>query len=434
MHAAEEVSPSTTPADLGRLTSREWGLLLVLAAIQFTNIIDFMIVMPLGPQFMRELHLSPAEFSWMVAVYGFSAAITGLLAAWFIDRFDRKLALLVLYAGFTTSTVFCAVAPNFAALLLARTVAGGFGGVAGSTVLAIVGDAFPDIRRGRATGVVMSAFSLASIFGVPIGLWLAELSCWRAPFAYLGGLCAVILLCSAVLLPSMRGHLLNRFEKPSTLGILLDAGHQRAYLLMIALVLGTFTVVPYIASYLVANCGRSESELPLVYLCGGLATLVSLQFVGRLSDRFGKLRLFRIFALVTVIPLLWVTHLPQVSLTVALTATTFFMVASSGRMVPAMALMTACVRPGSRGSFMSINASLQQLSAGLASLLTGAMLVKTADGSLSGFGTVGWLAAASMIASVWLAGRLRPVEGREAVPYWPKAAAPQPIAEELLSA
>jgi predicted MFS family arabinose efflux permease len=432
MHASEDAPTSTGPTDLGRLSGREWGLLLVLAAIQFTNIIDFMIVMPLGPQFMRELHLSPAEFSWMVAAYGFSAAVTGLLAAWFIDHFDRKRALLVLYAGFTISTVLCAAAPNFAALLLARTVAGGFGGVAGSTVLAIVGDAFPDIRRGRATGVVMSAFSLASIFGVPAGLWLAHLSGWRAPFAYLGGLCVVILLCSTVLLPAMRSHMMNRFEKRSALGILFDSDHQRAYVLMIALVLGTFTVVPYIASYLVANCGRDESELPYVYLCGGLATLVSLQFVGRLSDRFGKLPLFRILALVTLVPLLWVTHLPKVSLTVALTATTFFMVASSGRMVPAMALMTACVRPASRGSFMSINASLQQLAAGLASLLTGAILVKADDGSLSGFGTVGLLAASAMLLSIWLAGRLRPVEGREAMPA--RATAPQFAAEERLSA
>lgn len=418
----EEAGANHAPAGRrprsAHLNRWEWLLLLVLAVIQFTNMMDFMIVLPLGPQYMRELGISPRQFGFLVSVYGFSASLAGILAAWSLDRFDRKTAVLFLYAGFTLSTLLCAVAPSYHSLVLARTVAGGFGGVLGAMVLAIVGDAFPDGKRGTAMGVVMSAFSVASIAGVPAGLFLAQHLGWRAPFAVLGVASLVVWLGARAVLPPLRSHLVEgRGRTVNPWMVLTRPTHLRAYVLMLSLVMSTFMVIPYIAAYMVANVGRSEDELPYLYLCGGIATLLTLTPVGRLADRFGKLRIFRSLALLSVLPTLWLTNLPPVPLALALTASTLFMVITAGRMVPVMALITASALRRVRGSFMSINASVQHLAAGLAALTAGSILDKEPDGRLTGFTLIGILSATSMVLSVVLAGRLRPaVESAEDEP------------------
>src|SRR5262245_12104313 len=228
------------PARPGRLSGAEWLLLLVLAAVQFAHIVDFIIIMPLGPQFIRELRISEADFGVLVSAYGFSACLSGLLAARFVDRFDRKRALLVLYAGFTAGTLLCAAASDYWLLLVARAVAGGFGGVAGTTLLSVVGDTFPYERRATAMGVIMAAFSVAMIVGVPLGLYLAHALGWRVPFTALGILSVLVLVVASLVLPPLRGHLAAPAQEESggMVRVLLDSNHLRAYALMAALVLG----------------------------------------------------------------------------------------------------------------------------------------------------------------------------------------------------
>jgi predicted MFS family arabinose efflux permease len=301
-------------------------------------------------------------------------------------------------------------------------------------VLAIVGDAFAEERRGRAMGVVMSAFSCAQIVGLPAGLWLANLLGWRTPFAVLGGLSAAILLLAAWALPPLRGHLAHGRPRPaSTWAVLCHPAHVRAYVLMVALVLSTAMIFPYLVDYLEFNVHRTHAEVPWLYVCGGLASLVALNVVGKLSDRFGKLPVFRVLAVGAVVPTLLVTNLPPVSLAAALAACTLFMVVTAGRMVPAMALITSCVVPQYRGSFLSLNASVQQFALALAALLAGAILGQ-ADGSapLTGFTTVGILGAVIMLVSAVLAGTLRPAdEGPEAAIAVDSADGPTPEAAEL---
>jgi predicted MFS family arabinose efflux permease len=415
------IEESGTPAGQLRMNRAEWLLLLTLAAVQFTHLVDFMIILPLGPQFMRVLKITPQAFGVLVSAYGFSASLSGLLAARFVDRFDRKRTLLLLYAGFTAGTLLCAVAADYWLLLFARTVAGGFGGVVAASVLTIVGDAFPYARRGTAMGVVMSSFSVALIVGVPLGLSLANAFGWWAPFAVLGGLSLAVLLVAWFVLPPLRGHLDEADAGPSIglLELLLEPNHVRAYALMVSLVLGVFMVVPYIATYLVANVGCSEAELPYVYLVGGLATLGTVTLFGRLADRHGKLRVFRIMALCTVGSCLLLTNLPPAPLALAIATSTLFMVTTSGRMVPAQALITACAAPRNRGSFLSVTASVQQMASGLASILGGLLLGApgATEGALApmvGYGWVGLLSAGFTVASVLLAGRLRPAEGGQA--------------------
>jgi predicted MFS family arabinose efflux permease len=394
------------------LSRAEWLVLLALATIQFTHIVDFMIIMPLGPELKESLRLDPRQFSMIVAVYGFSASVAGLFAARFMDRHDRKTAVLWLYAGFTLGTLFCALAPSYELLLAARAVAGAFGGVVAAAVLTIVGDAFPDARRGRAMGVVMSAFSVASIVGVPAGLYLAAGLGWRAPFGMLTGLSALVLAGVYFVLPSMRGHLSRApLETVKPWAVLVQPTHVRAYLLMTTLVLSSFMIVPFLADYLVSNVGLLKGELPYVYSCGGLATLLTMTWFGRLSDRLGKLPVFRVLALLTLIPLGLVTNLPAVPLLAALAVSTLFMVTTSGRMVPAMALITASAEPRYRGSFLSVNGSVQTMAMGLASILGGRLLGQTESGQLTGYPLAGALAMLAVLTSVWLAGRLRPALG-----------------------
>jgi predicted MFS family arabinose efflux permease len=412
----EKVRPVALPREAtAGLTRAEWLVLLALAAVQFTHIVDFMIVMPLGPELKGQLQLDPQQFSFIVAIYGISASLASLLAARFMDRFDRKSALLTLYAGFTLGTLLCALAPNYWLLLAARAVAGAFGGVMASSVLAIVGDVFPDARRGRANGVVMSAFSVASIAGVPTGLFIANEMGWRAPFAVLAGLGVAVLLMARSVLPSMRGHLTREQSKATVTpwSVLLQPEHVRAYLLMITLVFSSFMIMPFLADYLVSNVGIRQTQLPYIYLSGGVATLLTLPWIGRLSDRRGKLPIFRVFALLTLLPLVFLTNLPPVALGVVLLVSTVFMITTSGRMVPAMALITASAAPRYRGSFLSVNGAVQQMALGLASLLGGQLMQQTSEGQLTGYPLVGGLAMIAVLASVWLAGHLRPAVGGE---------------------
>lgn len=425
MSTANEGDLAEGPARASsRLSSREWLLLLVLAAVQFAHIVDFMILMPLGSRFINgdsgdgaTLHLTTGEFGLVVSAYTISAGVASLIAARFLDRFDRKKALLFLFAGFTLGTLLCAAATNYGLLLFARAVAGAFGGVCAATVLAIVGDAFHDSRRGTAMGVIMSAFSLASIAGVPLGLYLAELSGWRAPFIVLGVLSAGFLALAAWVLPPLSGHLDRGGPAVSAWEVATEGNHLRAFALMASLVGSSFLIVPYLASAMVANVGMAESDLKLIYLAGGLATLLSLTFVGWLADRLGKLPVFRVLALATCVPLVLVTLLPfGLHLALVLAVTTLMFITTAGRMVPGMALITNSATPAVRGSFMSLNAAVQQIGAGVASWIGGLLLYKDSGGHLAGFATAGMLACGFALVSVYLAGRLRPARGGEAAP------------------
>jgi predicted MFS family arabinose efflux permease len=393
-------------------------LLLVLASVQFTHIVDFMIIMPLGPVYMREMRLTPQEFGHVVGAYTVAAGLAGLAASRVLDRFGRKAALLSLYSGFVAGTLLCALAPNYWVLLAARTVAGAFGGVAAAVVYAIIGDAFPDARRGAATGVVMSAFSVASIAGVPFGLKLEEWYGWHAPFLAIAGLGLVVLACAIVLLPPLRGHFGKHLAEPvSMLRMVTHANHLRAMTLMATLVLSSFTIFPFLATYLEFNVGLPHSKLWLMYLFGGATTLLTLTWIGRLADSYGKLLVFRIFATATLILIAVITNLPAgLSIPAVLLVTTGLFIATSGRMVPAMAMITASAAPRDRGGFLSLNAAVQHLTSGLATVIAGAIIVGEEGQPLEGFSLVGAIACLATAATLLLAGRLRAAPGGATAP------------------
>jgi predicted MFS family arabinose efflux permease len=388
-------------------------VLLTLAAVQFTSIVDFMVVMPLGPQLMRKLHIDPAQFGWVVSSYTFAAGVAGIVASSLVDRFGRKAAFLTLYGGFLVGTLLCGLSPNYATLVLARIATGAFGGILGGMALAIIGDVFPPERRGRATGALMSAFALASVVGVPFGLYLGTNYGWHVPFLLLAGLGCPVMLVAARVLPPLREHLKRRTPTHplrSLAETFSHPNHLNAFALVVTLMFGGFAVIPFISPYLVANVGMTEAQLPFVYLTGGGLTLVTAPWIGRMADRYGKLRVYRIVAPISAVLMIVVTNLPRVGPAAAVAATGFLMVSNAGRMVAALAMVTDSVVPARRGGFMSANSSVQHLATGLGAAFGGLVIAKGADGRLLHFDRVGMIAVTATLLSLWLAGRLRSAE------------------------
>jgi predicted MFS family arabinose efflux permease len=383
----------------------ERWLLLLLAAIQFTVIVDFLIIMPLGPQYMRVFSITPGQFGIIVSAYAISAGVSGMVSGLFLDRTDRRTALLWLYLGFTIGTLLCALAPNYPLLAAARIVAGAFGGVTGALILAIIGDVIPDERRGAAMGMVMSSFSVASICGVPLGLLLASHLSWHVPFFALGGLSALVLLAVARVMPSLRGHLHHAADQHPVRRmwtVLSHPDHRRAFLFMAVLTGTGFLIFPYISNYMVANVGLTEKQLPLIYLAGGSCTIFSMNWIGRWADRAGKRRVFNIMSIIALVPILTLTNLPRVPLLAAIGVSTLLMICMSGRMVPAMALMTGSIEARYRGGFMSLNSSVQQFSSGLAAYWSGQIMGQSADGRITRFNWIGYISVACALSCIYL--------------------------------
>ncbi len=400
------VFSSVIPVSKARLSEKT--LLLLLAMVQFTHIMDFMIMMPLGPQLMRVLSISASQFSLLIAAYTMTAGVVGLLTAPFIDRYDRRMVLLVSYAGFLIGTYACAASHTATGLLLARGICGAFGGVSNATILAIVGDLVPTERRGAAMGIIMTAFSTAAALGVPFGLFLAQLFCWEAPFYLIVGIGLVVELLLMLWLPHVRGHLVD--GPPASLKnfatLLSDPNAWRGLLLMVALVFGHFTIIPFLSPHLVFNLGFPESHLALVYVVGGVLTVVSAPLIGRMSDRHGRIRVFTILAAVAALLILLITHAPMLPLAVTLVLTGAFFIFAGGRFIPAQATLTSAVSSVRRGGFMSLTACTRDFCSGLASIFAGRVVVQTSGGLLH-VQWLGWLALGSTLLSIWLIRRVR---------------------------
>jgi MFS transporter, DHA1 family, inner membrane transport protein len=408
---------------------REMVLLLILASVQFTSIVDFMVVMPLGPQLRRNLAINPAQFSWIVSSYTIAAGLAALLASSIMDRFGRKSAFLTLYSGFLLGTLFCGLSSGYSMLLIARGATGAFGGILGGLALAIIGDVFPEERRGRATGILMSAFAVASVVGVPAGLDVGTRWGWHIPFLILAGLGLPVLFVGLRILPPLRDHLHQTTHSHPVRQIVetfSHSNHLRAFALTATVMLGSFSVIPFISMYLVSNVGVTETQLTLVFVTGGLLTLVGAPLIGRLADRHGKLLVYRVVAAAAMCLILLVTNLPRVPLAFAVGIVGTFMLSNAGRMVAALAMVTGSVERRLRGGFMSANSAVQHLASGVGVPIGGWILslTKSDDGRLHHFNLVGLFALVATALSLWLAGRVQPAHEQD--PNQARAKSDQP--------
>jgi predicted MFS family arabinose efflux permease len=384
-------------------------LLLTLAGIQFSHILDFMIMMPLGPVLIKAFGIGTHEFGLLVASYSFSAALSGLLAATFIDRFERKRLVLTIFGLFGLATLACGLAPSFTMLLVARGLAGMFGGVMGAMVQTIIGDVIPFSRRARASGIVATAFSLATVAGVPLSLWLANHFQWRAPFILIAVLSGLFILVGIRILPVLRYHISDKKRAhplSAMFEVLREPNHLNALLFSALLVFSGFTVIPYITLYAVGNVGISLQDIPFIYLAGGAATLFTARLIGHWADLRGKIKIYRAVALAALLPLLVVTHIGTAPLWLWLVCTTAFFILVSGRMIPAMAIITSAAQPKLRGTFMSLNATVQSLAMGLATTLAGFIITQNDAGHIFDYGLVGFVAISGNVLAILFVSRI----------------------------
>jgi MFS transporter, DHA1 family, inner membrane transport protein len=387
---------------------RERRLLWLLAFTQFTLIMDFMVMMPIGPLIMRAFDIGPAGFATAVSAYSWCAGLSGLFGATYIDRFDRRKLLLAAYALFLLSNLACALAPNFAMLLVGRAFAGITAGVIGSVVMTIISDVIPAPRRGAATGIVMTSFSIAAIAGVPAGVTLGAHFGWASPFFLLVLLSAAVWFACSQLVPSLTEHLakvptpLNR-ALPDLWHLGTQPNHLRAFVLTFVMMVGHMMVIPFISPSLVANHGVQPAQLGWMYMAGGAVTFFSSPIVGRLADRYGKRRIFTLFGILSFAPVLFVTHLPDLPFYAIVMFFPVFMVLLSGRMIPMQALITTVPEPRHRGAFLSLNSAIQSVGMGTGAWLGGLLLSSTPDGQLVGYGNIGYISvAAAMFGLIWV--------------------------------
>lgn len=387
-------------------------MLLLLASINFTHILDFMVMMPLGNFLMPYFKISPQLFSIVVASYSISAAVSGFSAAFFVDRFDRKKVLLFGYIGFTIGTICCGLAPNYMLLLVARIIAGLFGGLIGAQVMSIVADSFPYEKRGQAMGILFSAFSLASIVGVPIALYLAEAISWHAPFILIGLLGVIIIPAVIKYLPPVAGHITSAENRVNPLQLLKTLFQNNQQILALSLsgclMLGHFLIIPFLNPYMEMNVGFSNSQRNLIYIVGGVASFVTSPLIGKLADKFGKHKVFYLFAFLSLVPIFLITNMPAIKYYYVLMVTGVWFSLSSGRSIPAQAIISNVVAPEQRGSFMSFNGCIQQLFTGMASLIAGMIVIVGAGGKIEHYSGVGYLSIAIVLFCVLIARMIHP--------------------------
>ena len=390
------------------MNKQERIILFLLAALNFTHILDFMIMMPLENYLVPALGITAFQFSLLVASYSISAFFSGLAIAMFINRFDRKASLLFAYVGFLVGTIGCGLAQSYELLLSARVFTGLFGGIIGAQVLSIVADLFTYERRGRAMGVVMGGFGAASILGVPISLYMTNLFQynWHIPFLIIGGLCIFFVPLIIKYIPSMKDHVKDKKETGhifETLVAVCKIPEQRSALVFSCLLMmGHFLIIPFINPYLEFNMGFSKNLTPLIYLFGGSASLIAAVYLGKVCDRVGKLPVFTWSVLLSLPMVLIITAMPGVHFSIVLAFFAFWFIVATGRAITAQAMITEVVESEQRGSFMSVNGSVQQLGSGLAALSAGALVVTEKTGKIHHYNYVGYLSIAVLVGSLVL--------------------------------
>jgi predicted MFS family arabinose efflux permease len=416
-----------------KLSRYQVTVVAILAFLQFTVVLDFMILSPLGALLMKELAVTPKQFGLVVSAYAFAASGSGLLAAGFADKFDRKKLLLFFYSGFVLGTALCGIAPSYAFLLAARMVTGLFGGVIGSISLAIIADLFPFEVRGRVMGVVMSAFSASQVLGIPAGLYASNAFGWHAPFLMIAGVSAAVGVAIFSLLRPVDEHL----KKPSTrnvgahlLGTLARPRYQWGFAATTLLTVGGFMLMPFGSAFAVHNLGIPLVKLPMVYMATGVAALVAGPVMGRISDAIGKYRTFAIGSAAALAFVLYYTSLGVTPLWFVIGLNIVLFVAITARMISSQALSSAIPEPQDRGAYMSITSSLQQLAGGIASSSAGLIVTVTGDGPLENYERLGYVVSAAIVATVVLMYRInRMVTSTESPAPAPVVASESTLAE-----
>jgi predicted MFS family arabinose efflux permease len=369
----------------------ERAVIFVIGAIQFVNIVDFMIVMPLGPDFSGALGIPVSQLGVIGGSYTAAAAIAGLAGSLFLDRFDRKKALICAMVGLVVGTALGSVARGFASLVFARVVAGAFGGPATSLSYSIIADVIPAERRGKAMGTVMAAFGVAAVLGVPFGLELSHRLSWRAPFIGTALVGAIVTATAFLLLPSLEGHLEKTTSNPlAHLRGLLRRDVLASYAMTFVAMMGTFVMIPNISPFVVQNLAYPRARLGLLYLAGGAVSLVASRLTGIVADRFGSAKTGSLGSVV-MSAITYVGFAAAPPLISPMPVIMFFMMSTSFRNVSLNTLTSKVPNPEERASFSSVQSAVQHMAAACGAFISARVLTEDEHHNLVGMSSVAWL-------------------------------------------
>lgn len=376
----------------------------ILALTQFTVILDFMVMSPLGDYLIKSMNLNPEQFGLAVSAYAISAGCSGLMTAGFADKYDRKKLLLFFYFGFIIGTLFCGIAPNYYTLLLARIITGIFGGVIGSISMAIVTDLFTVEQRGRVMGFLQMGFGASQVLGIPISLYLANHLGWQSPFIMIAILAVIILLVIWLKLNPITEHLSLQTSSGAfqhLIRTIRKKDYRIGFSTTALLSLGGFMMMPFGSAFAINNLQLTTEQLPLLFMIAGVCSLIIMPVVGRLADRINKFKLFAIASLLLICIAIIYTHLGVTPFLYVVVLNILMMMGILSRMIPASALVSNIPEAYDRGAFMSVNSSLQQIAGGLAAAFAGTIVYqKTTHSPLEHYDTVGYIMAAIIIINI----------------------------------
>lgn len=386
-------------------TRYEVFVVAILTILQFTLILDFMVLSPLGPFLMPELHINTAQFSHVVSAYAISAFFSGMLAAGFADKYDRKKLLLFFYVGFIAGTLFCGLATSYHALLAARIVTGLFGGVIGSISFAIITDLFRMEVRGKVMGFVQMAFASSQVLGLPIGLYFANIWDWHSPFIMIVLVSIIVVGFILVYLKPIDEHLKvksgrNAFEHLAKTAT--NSVYLKTFIATALLATGGFMMMPFGTVFGVNNLKISKDDLWILYTVTGVFSMILGPLSGKLADSWGKYKVFLLGSFIMIAVVLYYTRLGPTPLWIVMVINIIMFAGVSARMISSSALTSAVPSMQDRGAFMSINSSLQQLSGGLAAYAAGLIVVQTPAGDLLHYDTLGYVVAATTVITMIL--------------------------------
>ena len=392
------------------LTRYQWLAVAILALTQFTVVLDFMVMSPLGDLLMKDFKVKPDQFGIVVSSYALAAGISGFLTAGFADRFDRKRLLVFFYSGFIIGTLFCGMADSYGQLVWARILTGLFGGVMSSISMAIVADIFSLEQRGRVMGFMQMGFGLSQIVGIPLSLYIAAEYHWQTPFYLIVGLSIGMLLAILLALKPINAHLALKREHSAfshLLTTIKNRNYRIGFMATAFMSLGGYFMMPWGSAFAVNNVGLSQKDLPLLFMIVGISTFMIMPFIGWIADKVNKFQLFMIASLVMIGSVLVYVHLGETTLFVLIVVNIFMMGGIMARMVPSQALTTSVPEAKDRGAFMSINSSLQQMAGGVAAMIGGKIVWQYSPSApLMNFDLLGYVVIAVIIINIYLTYRV----------------------------
>lgn len=385
-------------------------IIFLLAACQFVHVMDFMVMMPLNPFLRESMQIDIKAFNYLISAYAFSAGAFALIAAPFIEKFDRKYALLLLLSGFILGTFGCTFAKDYSQLIIARIVSGAFGGMTGTMVISMVGDLVPIHKRAFAMSMIMVAFSLSSIVGMPVGIYLADNFTWSAPFLAIAILSIIVLLACFIFLPNVNDHLNGPTNKQNIFDVfkrsLFDANQRNALILMFLVIIGQFTVIPTISAYMVTNVGLEKTDLTYIYMIGGIATTITMPLIGKWADRSSRSNIFTLMILLSLVPIFILTRLGEGSVQEALLVTVPFFIFISGRMVPANTIIASAVAQNQRAGFMSINTAVREFAAAISTQIAAFVIIDSGS-SIENYEIIGYIAIFSSLIALFFVRKIK---------------------------